>query len=419
MIDQRLATELNGLLGTRGFLSAEASRADCADRQGRSPEAVLLPELPSEAAHALRLASGAGVQVVPRGAGTSWPQLAYAEGALVLGSRRLCRLWELDTENLTASVEPGLGLAAFQAAVEQQGLFFPPDPPNAATATLGGAAGVDARGPRALKYGSVKDYVLGLEALLADGTRLQTGANTVKNASGYDLTRLFVGARGTLCFYTRLRLRLLPLPAARETLVVSGDDLAGAIALAEAIMAAGLVPARLEALDCAAARLLGLDPGQAPRALLLCELDGSAPAVAAQTERVRRAVGNTEVDGLAGEQAAEVWSRLTGWPAVYTAEVPRPRMAAFFGGLSLLPTPPLGVSASLSAGRVRFLYGAGNSNHEAAAAATVAALRPLTAGLNGGQADGTAARLLATRLKAAFDPRGTLVPHMALTGATE
>ena len=245
-----------------------------------------------------------------------------------------------------------MGLAAFQAAVEQAGFFFPPDPSNASSATIGGAVGVDARGPRACKYGSCKDYVLGLEVIQADGTRLHTGANTVKNASGYDLTRLFVGARGTLCFYTRLRLRLLPLPTAAATLLVACEGLSEALALSASLLGAGLVPARLQALDRAAARLAGLAALLGTGALLLCELDGSAPAVATQVARVSGLAGAARVTDLSGAEASGLWARLACQPAALSLGVPRGRQAEFTARFA----PPrqstaVGMSVSPSAGQ--------------------------------------------------------------------
>jgi glycolate oxidase len=256
------------------------------------PDVALTPGSTEEVAAILRLAAREGLPVHPRGAGTS-----LAGGALPLGGgialslARMNRILALDAADGVAVVEPGVVTADLQRAVERMGLFYPPDPASLNQSTLGGNVACNAGGPRCLKYGVTKDYVLGLTVVLADGRVLRLGGRTVKNATGFQLVQLFVGSEGLLGVITEIVLRLIPLPRHRATAAAFFPTLDEASEAVTAILTAGLLPVTLELMDRATINAvedyLGLGLPRAAEALLLVEQDGNdAPAVTGEVERM-------------------------------------------------------------------------------------------------------------------------------------
>jgi glycolate oxidase len=209
---------------------------------------------------------------------------------VVLDTLALASVKEIDRENLLCVVEPGVITGRLHELVEAEGLFYPPDPNSLESCALGGNVAENAGGPRAFKYGVTRDYVLGLEAVTMDGTRLRTGKRTVKGVTGYDVTALLVGSEGTLAVFTEATLRLIPRPPEVRTLLALFRTPVEAGAAVSAIVAAGLLPRCLELLDrecCAAVRESGkAQIPEAAGALLIIEVDGEGPALEAQMERV-------------------------------------------------------------------------------------------------------------------------------------
>jgi glycolate oxidase len=226
------------------------------------------------------------------------------------------RILSVDTDNLVARVEPGVVTADFHAAVEQRGLFYPPDPASSAFCTLGGNLAECAGGPRAVKYGVTRDYVLGLEAVLPTGEIIHTGVQTAKGVVGYDLTRLIVGSEGTLAVITAMTLRLLPLPESVRTLTVVFDTMDRAAATVSEIIRRGLIPRTIEYMDQAAIRCAETRmPGELPvdaGAMLIIEVDGRAAETTAMAEDVAalcRGMGAREVRVAASpEEAKRLWA---------------------------------------------------------------------------------------------------------------
>jgi glycolate oxidase len=238
------------------------------------------------------------------------------------------RIHEVNEVDLTAVVEPGVVTADFQAHVERLGLFYPPDPASREFCTLGGNAAENAGGVRAVKYGVTRDYILGLEAVLGSGEVVQTGVSTAKGVVGYDLTRLLVGSEGTLGVITKLILRLLPLPPAKETLAAYFSDMVQAGRTVAALTRARVIPAAMEfidrpALDCVENYLrLGLDPRT--RAMLLIETDGAVGQAKADAEVAMeccRQCGAFSVERAADRREAEkLWkARRALSPAMFQA----------------------------------------------------------------------------------------------------
>jgi glycolate oxidase len=225
------------------------------------------------------------------------------------------RILEIDRDNMVARVEPGVITADLHRAAEAVGLFYPPDPSSSATCTVGGNAACAATGPRSVKYGGTRDYVLAVDAVLPDGEFLATESKAVKRVAGYDLARLLVGTEGTLGIITRLTLRLLPKPQAVHTLLAAFPDVAGAARAVSETISRAVVPRACEFMDPRSLDLVreygGVTLPDAARALLILEVDGSEAQVATDAERVAgvcRANGAIEVRHAATEdEVKRVW----------------------------------------------------------------------------------------------------------------
>jgi len=255
------------------------------------PDAVVFPKTAQDVSAILGLANKEGFYVTPRGAGTGMTGGSVpVRGGVVLAMSRFDRILEIDTDNLVAVVQPGVITGRFQEAVEEKGLFYPPDPSSASVSTIGGNAAECAGGPRAVKYGVTRDYVLGLEVVLPTGEIIKTGVRTAKGVAGLDLTRLIVGSEGILGVITELTLRLLPLPEAVGTLTAVFETIGGAASAVSEIMRSGIIPRTLEYMDqasvlCVENHLHAGLPTDAG-AVLLIEVDGSVEEVGKISERL-------------------------------------------------------------------------------------------------------------------------------------
>jgi len=256
------------------------------------PQAVTLPQSTEEVAKLMRLAYRQGLKVIPRGAGTglSGATIPY-QGDIVLCLTRMNRIVEIDSHNLVAIVEAGVVTDHLHSTVERMGLFYPPDPASASVCTIGGNVATCAGGLRALKYGVTRNYVLGLEAVLPNGEILTCGGRTIKEVTGYDLTRLLVGSEGTLAIFTKIILKLLPLPESKKTILVSYSKAEEAAATVAAITRR-LLPSTLEFMDKMTINCVeDFTPVGLPReaeALLLIEVDGRRGEVEAEAEEIER-----------------------------------------------------------------------------------------------------------------------------------
>ena len=246
------------------------------------PEVVAFPANTAEVSALLRLCNEASVPVTVRGAGTGLAGGALPVcGGLVLSMKRFDKILEIDARNFQARVEPGVITEALQNTLRAQGLFYPPDPASRGWSFIGGNVSTNAGGPRAVKYGTVKDHVLNLEVVLPSGEVIWTGANTLKNSTGYNLTQLFVGSEGTLGVITQIVLKLQPHPTHNLLLLAPFRSADSAIAAVAAIFQAGVTPSCLEFMERSALehaiRYLGESPIPLPdevQAHLLIEVDG-------------------------------------------------------------------------------------------------------------------------------------------------
>ncbi len=249
------------------------------------PEAVAFPRNPAQVSKILGFCQRQRIPVATRGGGRGYVGgCVPVRGGLVLSTVRMNRILEISKADGVAVVQPGVITAKLAAAASRKNLFYPPDPASLKESTIGGNIATNAGGPRCLKYGVTRSYVLGLEVVLADGTIVRVGGRTHKNRTGFDLVGLFTGSEGMLGVVTEATLRLLPLPPARSALLAEFSSLPKAAAAVQKILGAGLLPSALEIADpftLAAARKA--IPG-APRcqSLLIVEFDGQPAAVKAE-----------------------------------------------------------------------------------------------------------------------------------------
>jgi len=280
------------------------------------PDAVALPRSTQSVAAILKFAHRNKIPVTPRGAGHGYVGgCVPMHGGIALSLERMNQILEINPRDFVGVIQPGVLTEHFQQAVEKLGLYYPPDPASRKDCSLGGNIATNAGGPRCLKYGVTRDYVLGLEVVLADGTIVRLGGRTHKNKSGFDLHRLFVGSEGLLGIITEATLKLIPRPPFRANLAVGFSSMADAIATLHAIFDAGILPCALEVADeftlAAAAKRTKSERLRGCRAHLIVELDGQKKSVTAEIRELEKIVRHQNpnfVERGLGETACEaVW----------------------------------------------------------------------------------------------------------------
>ncbi|MFP2898641.1 FAD-binding oxidoreductase [Corallococcus sp. 4LFB] len=286
---ERVAEVLEALAGvlSEGQVKRDADTLDAyardeSDSGVYQPDAVLLPETTAQVSAIFKACQAHGVPFTPCGArsGKSGGSLPL-KGGMAVSLERMNRIRSISTEDLTAVVEPGVVTGDLMKAVETQGLFYPPDPNSWEFCTLGGNVAENAGGPRALKYGVTRDYVIGLEWVMPDGEVLRVGRRTIKGVAGYDLVGLFVGSEGTLGVATEITVQLIPLPRQVMTALVVFPSVLEAARGVSAVLAAGILPRCLELIDEVAVQAIvhrgsfQFPPGAG--AALIAEVDGNTP----------------------------------------------------------------------------------------------------------------------------------------------
>jgi len=352
MLEKKVISKLRKILGQKAVLTAKedlnAYSYDGTTTWVHMPDVVVLPTTAEQVSQVLKLANDNKVPVTPRGAGTNVSGGSIPiKGGIVLCTTRMNKILDINKTNLTATVEPGVVLQDFNIALAKQGLFYPPDPQSFLGCTIGGTIAENAGGPYCVKYGVTKQYVLGLETVLANGYIMQLGGVTVKNRTGYELMMLFTGSEGTLGVITRITLRLMPLPPANKTMMVIFDDMAVGGQAVSSIMASGVVPAKIEFVDnFVIRRIEEMTPMGLPveaKALLLIQADGSPAAVEAEAKQIvdiLKKSGAKEIKvAKDANEAAKYWKmRSAGFAAVFSAAhtvlaedvaVPRDKLAEF------------------------------------------------------------------------------------------
>lgn len=322
------------------------------------PEAVLKPRTADEISAIMKICNKEGIRVTPRGGGTGLSGGALAHlGGVVLSTERMNSIIEIDERNLQVTTEPGVITEVLQDAVKEKKLFYPPDPSSRGSCFIGGNIAENSGGPKAVKYGVVKDYVLNLEMVLPNGDIIWTGANVLKNSTGYNLTQLVVGSEGTLGIVTKIVLRLIPLPEFDILMLVPFRNLEQAGEAVSAIFRAGFIPSAMELIEINALNIVSkfvdsnavqVTPDTA--AHLIIEVDGNNMDVLMQEmEAIGTLLSQYDTGDIYfaddAQQKAELWKlRRRAAEAVkqigYTIEedtvVPRAELPALIRGVKEL-----------------------------------------------------------------------------------
>lgn len=254
------------------------------------PQLVIQPKTADEISKIMKLANKHRIPIYPRGSATSLSGGPLpVEGGIVLDMTRMNKKLIIDRENLLAIVSPGVTTGEIHQKAEEVGLFYPPDPSSSKISTIGGNILENSSGPKGLKYGTTKEYVIGLEVVTPEGEIVRTGGKTVKNVTGYDLTRLIVGSEGTLAIVTEATLRLIPKPKARKTLLATFSRLVDSGYAITKILSSGILPAAMELMDNACIRAVeNFSPCGLPveaEALVIIEVDGHPLAIQEEIEQ--------------------------------------------------------------------------------------------------------------------------------------
>lgn len=350
---------LSGIVGAENVLTAREDLItysyDGTPMLDELPGAIVRPTSAAQVSAVMRLANGDRFPVVPRGNGTGLSGGSIpVTGGIVLDLSPWKRILEIDTENLTAWVEPGVITAQLHTEVEKLGLFYPPDPGSMHICTIGGNVAENSGGLRGLKYGVTKNYVMGLEVVLPTGEVIVCGGKTMKDVAGYNLKDFFIGSEGTLGVFTRILLKLIPKPAASRTMLAYYDSVEDAGRTVSAIIARRIIPATVEFLDRTTIRCveeyakIGLPTDI--EALLLLEVDGHPAVVADEAAGVEKCcrengavtvtVAGTEEEAMrlktARRSAFSALARTRPTTILEDITVPRSEIASMLGAINAI-----------------------------------------------------------------------------------
>lgn len=278
---------LTGIVGAESVLydteSIKLYSEDETEDFSFPPEVIVKPKNTEEVSAILKLANENKIPITPRGGGTGLSGGSLTiHGGICLAMEKFNKIIEIDERNFQAVVEPGVITQVFQEAVEALGLFYPPDPASRGSCHLGGNLAECSGGPRAVKYGVTKDYVLGLEAVLPTGEIINAGGRVLKNVTGYNLTQLIIGSEGTLAVITKIIFRLIPLPKYKKVLLVAFNSLEDATDAVAKIFQKGITPSAIEFMEKAAVKAAEERqnkkfPNSEADAQLFIEVDGNHP----------------------------------------------------------------------------------------------------------------------------------------------
>jgi glycolate oxidase len=253
MLNRQAIKELENIVGPEQVLTSPEDLV-CYSYDGtfteHQPDVVVLPANTGEVSKLLKVAYREGTPVVPRGMGSGLAAGSIPfSGGIALSLTRMNRILEIDHDNMMATAQAGVITADLAATVEAEGFFYPPDPASIKQSTIGGNVAANAGGPRCLKYGVTGDYVMALEVVLADGRVFRTGGKAIKNVTGYNLVQLLVGSEGTLGVVTEVTVKLLAMPEAKHTALITFPRLTDASRAINSVLSAGILPATLELMD--------------------------------------------------------------------------------------------------------------------------------------------------------------------------
>ena len=360
MLDKAIIQQLAIIVGHDQVLTSKVNLTTygydaTADVPKGTPDVIVLPTSVEQVQSVVNLARKHGIAIYPRGAGTNLSGGTIpVERGIVLSLQKMDKILEVDAENLTATVQPGVVIQELNNAAAPHGLMYPPDPGTVTTATMGGSVAENSGGLRGLKYGVTKHYVMGMEVVLANGERVRFGGKTVKNVTAYDFSNLFVGSEGTLGIIVEITCKLLPSPKYRRAMLATYSTVEDAGNTVAGIIKAQVIPATLEIMDNMTIRTveafahvgLPLDA----EALLLSEVDGMAEEVVereaeavvkvvnANKGKLRVATSDAERDGLwaARRAALPALASLNNTVVLEDATVPRSKITDMLLALSAI-----------------------------------------------------------------------------------
>lgn len=329
MLSIEVKSELKMIVGDSYFKDDPQSLIthsyDGTPMQQALPDGVIYPETTDQISAIMKVLHRHRIPLITRGSGTNLcGGTVPVTGGVVMVMHRMNRILEIDLENLTAVVQPGVNTKQFITEVENLGLFYPPDPSSMSISTIGGNIAECSGGLRGLKYGTTKDYVIGLEAVLANGDILRTGGKLMKDVAGYDLTKLLVGSEGTLAVITEATLKLIPPPKTKKTMLAMYRDINGAARTVSKIIENRIIPATLEFMDSPTIQVvddyakLGLPRDM--EAILLIEQDGEAETVERDIAMIEEICRSEQADRIdVAETAEEALKLMTARRSAFTA----------------------------------------------------------------------------------------------------
>ncbi|HLP36459.1 FAD-binding oxidoreductase [Lacibacter sp.] len=361
-VDMEIVQQLKAIVGEQYVFVDEESLSNYAHDETENlhfpPEVVVKPRTTEEISHIMKLCNDAIIPVTPRGAGTGLAGAALADkGGVLLSTERLNSILKIDERNHQVITEPGVITEVLMDEVKKVGLFYPPDPSSRGSCFIGGNISANSGGPKAVKYGVVRDYVLNLEVVLPSGEVIWTGANVLKNSTGYNLTHLIVGSEGTLGIVTKIVLRLIPLPKYDLLMLVPFRNLEQAGEAVSEIFRAGFVPSGLELVEIDALKIVSkmVDSSAVPvtedtEAHLIIEVDGNdVDVLMKEMEAISELLTKYDIGELYfaddAQQKTELWKlrrrvaeavKMVGYTIEEDTVVPRAELPALIRGVKAL-----------------------------------------------------------------------------------
>ena len=361
-LNQSHVEALRNIVGEKYVLTDAETLSDYAHDETENlkfaPEVVVRPRTVEEISAIMALCHNEKVPVTPRGGGTGLSGGALPHlGGVLLSTERLNSILEIDERNLQVTTEPGVITEVLQEAVKEKGLFYPPDPSSKGSCFIGGNIAENSGGPKAVKYGVVKDYVLNLQVVLPTGDIIWTGANVLKNSTGYNLTQLVVGSEGTLGIVTKIVLKLIPFPTHDLLMLVPFKNLEQAGEAVSAIFRAGFVPSALELMEIESLKIVSkmVDSSAVPitddtEAHLIIEVDGNdVDVLMKEMEAIGELLTKYDIGEIYfaddAQQKAELWKlrrrvaeavKMIGYSIEEDTVVPRAELPALIRGVKQL-----------------------------------------------------------------------------------
>ena len=297
----------------------------------KTPDTVIFPETIEDIQKVMKFANKNNIPVTARGAGTNLIGACLPDfGGIVMNLSKMNKIISINKTDMTAIVQPGLVVGELQKQVEKLGLFFPPDPSNLRVSTVGGAIAQSAGGPKTFKYGTTKDYVLGLKVVLADGSLMITGSNTIKNATGYPLTQMFIGSEGTLGIVVEATLKLIPKPESSRVMLAYFDNIEDAALSVNNIIDSKIFPSTIDFMDnnsiTTIEKFYPANLRTDKTAALIIEIDGTKESVQSDGDKLTKVLAESNATDITISNTEEEYKKI--WTA---------RRASFAAAAKLRP----------------------------------------------------------------------------------